>query len=205
MTTLAWVLVALAGVFAVVDWWARWRTVAVAEYITKPAVTILITLAAVALDPSDETMRWWFVTAFVLCLVGDVTLMLDLFEVGLGAFLLAHLTFVGGFVAGGVDGTVMLLVVAVAMVVLLATVGRRIRAGAGKDAVPVTIYLGAITAMALAAAAHGNGWGIAGGVIFVVSDSILGWDRFVHRLAAAPVAVMVTYHIALACLLISLV
>jgi uncharacterized membrane protein YhhN len=91
------------------------------------------------------------------------------------------------------------------MAVLLATVGRRIRAGAGKVSVAVTIYLGAITAMALAAAAHGNGWGIAGGLVFVVSDSILGWDRFAHRLGVAPVAVMVAYHIALACLLVSLV
>jgi len=54
---------------------------------------------------------------------------------------------------------------------------------------------------------HGNGWGIAGATLFVVSDSILGRRTFLpgHDTRASAVAVMVTYHLALASLVLALV
>jgi uncharacterized membrane protein YhhN len=210
MTTAAVVLVALASVFAVGNWWSRARDDRRVEYVTKPAVTALLALAAVALDPSDPAMRWWFVAAFVLCLAGDVFLMLpqDLFVPGLASFLLGHVAFGVGFAVGGLDQPWVAAVTAVALVALLAFVGRQVLVGARRRdpalAVPVAAYLFVIAAMAVLAGWHGNAWGLAGAGAFVVSDSILGFDRFVRALPWAPVAIMVTYHAALFGLLFAL-
>ena len=52
--------------------------------------------AALALDPTSEAARTWFVVALVFSLLGDVFLMLpsDAFVAGLSAFLLAHVAYV---------------------------------------------------------------------------------------------------------------
>ena len=71
---------------------------------------------------------------------------------------------------------------------------------AGAELGPVTRAADAM----IAAFAHGGTWGVIGALAFYASDTLLGLDRFVAPLAAAPVAVMVTYHLALAGLLLSL-
>src|SRR5262245_41281462 len=147
MNAASWLLLAGAAVFAVANWWSRATDDKRLEYVTKPTVTILIALSAVALDPADDAMRAWFVAAFVLCLVGDVALMLpqDLFVIGLGAFLVGHVLFIVGFL---VDGDLEWLSLAVGVVVVLAgavMVGRAIVVGAGREApalrVPVALYM----------------------------------------------------------------
>ena len=46
--------------------------------------------------------------------------------------------------------------------------------------------------------------GMAGALLFYVSDATLGWNRFVAPSRGAQVAVMVTYHLAQAGLVLSL-
>ncbi len=209
MTTPAWVLLALAAVAAVADWWAlvvgsdRW------EQRAKPAVPLLLIGVAVALDPAQPAVRVWFVIALVGGLAGDVLLMWDRFVPGAAAFLLGHLAYLGGLLllprrwAGVVIGLL-------ALAVLLATAGRRIVAGARTQgrtlAVVVAVYqvvLGAVAVLALGS----PGWLVgAGAVLFVASDTLLGWTRFVGRPApGGRVAVHVTYHLAQVLLVASLV
>ena len=76
MNATSWLLLAAAAVVAVANWWSRANDDKRLEYVTKPTVTMLIALSAVALDPAHDEMRAWFVAGFVLCLVGDVALML---------------------------------------------------------------------------------------------------------------------------------
>jgi len=61
-----------------------------------------------------------------------------------------------------------------------------------------------ISAMLATALATGNVLAAAGAVLFVASDSMIAWDRFVRRFAWAPVAIMVTYHLGQAGLVASL-
>jgi uncharacterized membrane protein YhhN len=210
MTTVVAVLLALAVVAAVVNWWSRASGSKRVEYVTKPAVTSLVALAAVATE-APGAMRWWFVAGFVLCLAGDVALMLprERFVAGLGAFLLGHLAFVAGFVAGGLDQPWLAAVALVVVSIALAVVGRRVVAGARRTdpalGGPVTAYLLIIGSMAVVGAWHGDPWGIAGALAFVVSDALLGWNKFVQPFRSAAVAVMVTYHAALFGLLLTLV
>ena len=95
------------------------------------------------------------------------------------------------------------------MGVLAIAVGRRIVTGAVERRaalrVPVASYLGVISLMVAVATAAGNGWAITGAILFLSSDTILGWRQFVTQRPWMPVAIMVTYHLAQAALVISLI
>jgi uncharacterized membrane protein YhhN len=203
---------AAVAVLATGNWWSRYAGQRVVEHVTKPAFTALVVVGALGATPHSTAMRAWFVVAFVLCLAGDVFLMLrdEFFIAGLTSFLLGHVAFVVGLVVNGRGwhvgvGSVagLLLVAAIAIVAgprIVAGAQQRDRALAG----PVVAYLGVITTMAVVAAWKGNGWAIGGASAFVVSDALLGWGRFVRAHRHGEVAVMVTYHAALVGLLLSL-
>ena len=42
------------------------------------------------------------------------------------------------------------------------------------------------------------------GILFLASDSLIAWERFVRRVPQGPLAVIVTYHLAQALILIGL-
>ena len=50
----------------------------------------------------------------------------------------------------------------------------------------------------------GNPVAAIGAALFVTSDSMIAWSKFVAPFAAAPVAIMVTYHLAQAGFVLSL-
>jgi uncharacterized membrane protein YhhN len=216
MTAVAWVLLALAAVFAAGDWVAVARASKPLEYVCKPATTALLVGVAATLDPVHSDTRAWFVAALVLALAGDVFLMLpgDRFVPGLGSFLLAQLAFAVGFsLHGGSAGEYLLGVLIVLLVgvpLVVRFVRALLRAGDGALAGPVIAYFLAISAMVVSAIAGGNADAITGAGLFLVSDSLIAETRFVplSRVGASrvtPVAIMVTYHLALAALVVSLV
>lgn len=211
MTTLAWVLLAIAGVGAVANWWSRWTEHRPTELWSKPLTLLALIAVAVAIDPADPAVRVWFVVALALSLAGDVFLLGDdrWFIAGLAAFLGGHLTYIGGFVAADEWRWWTLLPVGVLLVAVAATVGRRIVGGAARHrrglAVPVAAYLVVISSMTVAAVAAGNVWAIVGALLFLASDSILGWRQFVAPRPWMALAIMVTYHLAQTFLVVSLV
>ena len=209
MNAVAGIAVAVAAIAAVADWWSRVVDDRRVELVAKPATLVALIVVAVAIEPTDDVVRWWFVTALVASLAGDVFLLADRFFVhGLAAFLIAHLLYVVGFVAADEWRWERVAVAAVPVAVLVATAGWRIVGAAATSApslrMPVVAYLAAISAMMLAAAAAGNGWAIAGAALFVASDTILGWNRFVRSASWMSPAIMVTYHLAQAALVTSL-
>jgi uncharacterized membrane protein YhhN len=204
----------VAALFAAGDWYSRaressWRHAARLEYVCKPATLAALVAAAVLLSPTVGAVRAWFVVALVLSLVGDVALMLprEQFVGGLAAFLLAHVCYVAGFVAEGFRAPVFALALA-GTAVVLSPVARRVLRGvhANEPALraPVIAYLVVIGTMLAAAVASGNALAAVGAVLFVASDSMIAWSRFVEPFDAAPVAIMVTYHLAQAGFVLSL-
>jgi uncharacterized membrane protein YhhN len=195
------------------DWIAKARSQRVLEYVCKPATMVALIVAASTLDPASDahTRRLWFVAALVVSLAGDVLLMLpqDLFVPGLAAFLAAHLCYVAGFWSAGPTG-VALAVAVVVVVAVVAPLGRAILAAIGRAGLPgelriaVAAYMTVISAMLATALATGNVLAAVGATLFVASDSMIAWDRFVRRLPWAPVAIMVTYHLGQAGLVASL-
>jgi len=83
-------------------------------------------------------------------------------------------------------------------------VGRRVIAGVRSSepavTVPVVLYIAVIAAMVACALATGNVLFGVGAVLFMVSDSLIAWNRFVRPLSWAPLAIIVTYHVAQALL-----
>ncbi len=204
---------AVAAAFAVGNWIAKVRSLRALEYLCKPATLVALIVAAGVLDPATDahTRRVWFVAALVCSLAGDVLLMLpqDLFVPGLAAFLVGHVCYVAGFWTHGPSGAA-LAIAAVVVIAVVVPLGRHILGAIGRAGEPAALrgavgaYMAVISAMLATALATGNIIGGAGAVLFVASDSMIAWDRFVRRFAWAPVAIMVTYHLGQAGLVASL-
>lgn len=192
------------------DWLAVSHRNAPLEYLCKPLTTGLLVGVALALDPSDPAVRAWFVAALVLSLLGDVLLMVprNLFVFGLAAFLLGHVAYVAGMHVDGVEALrffVGIVLAALAMALVGTLILRGVRAGPDPAlAGPVVAYMVVISAMVASAIGVGRPLLVLGAVSFYASDALIAWNRFVRELAHAPVAIMVTYHLAQACLVLSL-
>jgi uncharacterized membrane protein YhhN len=216
VTGSALLLVALACVAAATDWWAVHREVKVVEYLCKPLALALLVAAALALDPADDGVRRLFVAALVLCLIGDVFLMLpqDAFVPGLASFLLGHLAYVAGFVAHGMVATrlgIGLVVVALAITILGVPIVRAVRGGDEPElATPVLAYMCVISLMVACAIGAGPVLAVVGAALFYASDACIAWNRFVSPEGRGPtrhprLAIITTYHLAQVALVLSLV
>jgi uncharacterized membrane protein YhhN len=206
----AFLLLSLAMVAAVVDWVAVDRDAIALEYLCKPLTLALLLAAALAVDPADPAVRGWFTLALVLCLLGDVLLMLpqDRFVPGLIAFLFGHLAYIVGMHLDGVDAARAGLGVVVVLIAI-ATIGRRVltAVGAGDEPelrLPVLTYMSVISLMVVSAIGTGRPAAIVGAGLFYASDSLIAWNRFVHASRRGRLAVMVTYHLAQVGLVLSL-
>ncbi len=208
MTTAAWILLVVAGLFAVGDWIAVARGSKRAEYVCKPATLAFLVAVAIALDPVHADTRAWFVAALVLSMLGDVFLMLptDLFVFGLGAFLLGHVAYTVGLNLH-TDGIWLLAVpVPIIAALLAARLVRGIRSkGEAALVPPVIAYVLVIGAMVSSAVASGNAVAAAGAGLFMVSDAVIGETRFVREQVWGGLVIMVTYHLGQALLTVSLV
>lgn len=125
------------------------------------------------------------------------------------ALVVAQLLFAVGFSLHA--GTLAEHAIGVAIVAALALplcrrfVGALRSAGRSELVIPVVVYLVAIGAMAATAIASGNGVAIAGALLFMASDALIAETRFVRDHRSGRMAIMVTYHAALAGLVLSLV
>ncbi|MEO7664707.1 MAG: lysoplasmalogenase family protein [Candidatus Limnocylindrales bacterium] len=201
MTTPVVVALAVAGLAAAVDWIAVARGDGVLERIAKPAVMVGLLAAVLLAGPGTAPVRWLLVLALAASLAGDWLLIPPgRFVAGLVAFLVAHVAYLAIFLLGRLEVGGALAGLMLAGVLLL-TAGRTILAGARRArlAAPVAAYFAAICAMAIAATASGSVPAVAGAWLFVASDTLLGWVRFVDRRAdespAPRVAVIVPYHL----------
>lgn len=183
------------------NWWANARGNRLAEHVTKPAATIgAIAIALTAGAPAGTTTT--AAIALVLCLIGDIALLprFDRFVVGLGSFLAGHIAFGVMFAIVGLTSVRLAGVGLFACAALGAVAAVPILRGAGRQGLgsPVALYLAVISAMVVAGWATGNWLFIIGATAFIVSDTVLGWGRFVKEHRWTQVAVMVTYHVAIA-------
>ena len=191
------------------DWVAVARGNKTLEYVCKPAVMIALVGVALTLDPTHADRRDWVIFALVLSMAGDVFLMLprDLFVAGLASFLLAHLAYVVGFRVHGGSAAAWALAAAGVLavdVVLARPVLSAVRRRHRELFVPVVVYVVVISTMVSAALATGIGLAIAGAVLFFASDTLIAWNRFVAPRPWMPLAIIVTYHLGQAGLVLSL-
>ena len=148
----------------------------------------------------------------IFSLGGDTLLMFQdqggFFVYGLSSFLLAHIFYILAFFRTNRknheiplikrQGWVMVLIVAYGFLFF-----REIKDDLGSMIGPVMIYTMAITLMLLLAAnrykkvSDKSYWFVLGGaLLFVASDSILAWNKFVHHLDWSHTLIMSTYGLA---------
>lgn len=208
ITTSAWLALVVAGVAALVDWWSVGRDRSDIEVVAKPAVMVALIAAAAALSPADPAIRTAVVVGLTCGLVGDVLLFFDQFIGGAAAFLVGHVAYVVAFLMAPqklpfLIGGALLLGVLVGVVAGPIVAGARKRSGLlGGVVVCYLIALGAVLVFGVGTA---NPWVVAGVILFSISDALLAYGRFVGPAPGGRVAVHVTYHLAQALLVVSLV
>ena len=191
---------------AAADWVAVALDRRAAEYLLKPATMVALGALVLTLDLPTDEIRWWHLAAVACSLAGDVFLMLPgsamdtqrAFIGGLASFLVAHVFYTVGMASLGVSPGLLGLGAVIAVGVV-ATVGVRVAAGARtvdpKLFVPVLAYVVIISVMIATSVGTGIAVGVAGALLFGVSDSVLGWTRFLDDFPHSRVLVMVTYHL----------
>ncbi len=210
MTSLSALFLCLAAALAVLDWVAVGRNSAVLEYVSKPSATAALLLTAATLDVAHDAPWGWRLAALAFCIAGDVFLMLprDAFIPGLASFAVAQILFTVSFATSDVSGgrLVVGLIIAIPASALLARrfVGAIKNSGHGELVVPVVVYMFVISAMAVGSIAAGSAVAIAGAVLFMASDSLIAESRFLRERRWHGVGIMVTYHLALAGLVLGL-
>jgi len=169
--------------------------------IAKPLTTVLIiAVAAIAAAPVPAAYKILVTAGLFFSLLGDVALMFreKWFTAGLVAFLTAHVFYILAFKPGPghqAATTVFLpfVLYGLLMFFLLAP-------GLGKMKLPVLVYIAAITVMAGFAAGRFVDLGgtqpllaFAGAVLFLISDSVLAYDRFAKKIRPAQILILGTY------------
>ena len=173
-------------------------------YATKPG-TMLVILIGAALGSSRAPSRYAIlVLAGLVCsLVGDIFLMLpsDQFVPGLVSFLIAHLFYIAAFRSGMTGfGPAWLPLPFFAYGLAAFWV---LLPGLGDMKLPVIAYLLTILTMAWQSAVRWNAkrdrsclFAFAGALLFVVSDSLIAFNRFHTRFYFAEALIMSTYFVA---------
>lgn len=194
-------------VAAVTNWYSRVKVNERVELVSKPLTTVgAIAIAALADGPHPAAGV--AIAALVLCLIGDVALLpvVDRFVVGLAAFLLGHIAFIVMFAQRGFDRWALSGVAIVGVAALLRTAAVPIVRGAAAKGfgVPVRAYLVVISSMCVLGWATGNWLIMLGATAFIISDTVLGWGQFVAEKPWMHLVIMVTYHLAIVSLALSL-
>lgn len=157
--------------------------------VIKPLPALLLALVNPALAP------------VLVCWAAGDALLLDkdrFFLHGLGAFLVGHVAFIG---LVGTDVGISLPALGLGLALAITVLGRIWGGLKPKLRAPVLVYaLTLIGVLAVAVAAGATG----GAVLFLISDTVLAWNRFRKPLPRGDLLVMVTYYaavfwIALAC------
>ena len=199
MTTAVLSILALAAALLAVR--AEYRGPRPLVYVCKPLTVVLIILVALqAKNATPDAYKILIVVGLLFSLAGDVFLMLprDRFVAGLASFLVAHLCYVAAFAS---DGEITLSAWAGAALALYgASMLRLLWPRLGGLKWPVAVYVLVILLMAWAAASRfllaapaGGGLAAAGALLFVLSDTLLAWNRFKGPFRAAQALVLSTY------------
>ncbi len=169
--------------------------------VSKPLTTVLvITVALIARTPVPAAYKTLILAGLLCSLLGDIALMFPdkWFTAGLVSFLAAHVFYILAFKPG--PGRPVSAGMLLPFIIFGLLMFRILAPSLGRLKVPVLVYMAAITAMAGLAAGRFvyNGGtrpllAFAGAVLFLVSDSVLAYDRFAKKIGPAQAIILGTY------------
>lgn len=171
------------------------------SFVVKAAPVVCLALYAAGAPPFPGQVG--VIAALMLSAGGDVALEWQrtrserYFLIGLGLFLAAHLVYAGvlalGWQPAGAPWGLAVLVILAALLL-----GWRLYPHLGRLRAPVGLYILAITSMVVLACLRQpvRLALIAGAALFMLSDALIAWHRFVRPLPGRDWLVMSTYYIA---------
>ncbi len=147
----------------------------------RAALKVLASCGFVALGALSAHDRFGLLILAGLCLsaVGDALLLSAAeraFLAGVGAFLLAHLAYVGAFAPGARISPTAAAFLALVAVAVMAWLWRRL----GTMRIPVLVYTAVISAMLLLGVGTARPLVLWGALLFYLSDLTVARDRFVR-------------------------
>jgi alkenylglycerophosphocholine/alkenylglycerophosphoethanolamine hydrolase len=196
---------------AFLDWAALWFKKPQINTFSKPAVLIALILWFTSQGGWDLAPVW-FGLALVFSLCGDIILLLPdrFFIFGLGAFLLAHVSYIIGFSPESPAATLPFMMLGLLVLtvgsLLYNTVRRAIESNPihAKLKNPVLVYSIALSMMFFSAVltlaepewfAPAAVLAAVGGMLFFSSDSLLSYNRFVRPVPNGQLLVRILYHL----------
>ena len=210
-----------ALIFAVLEWYFEYKQNRLGIFLTKPTMMILL-IAWVWLYADvpmlmlgfETSTIMWFVVGLVFCLVGDIFLMLPerFFLPGLLSFLLGHFFYIVGFehLVPPAGSGLAALAIAIPLILLSGWIYSRLaggmrQSGKARMRIPVLIYTIVIALMLYSALLcwFDSRWQplpallvSLGAALFLISDIMNAWVRFVGPIKQHRVWIMSTYHLA---------
>jgi len=183
---------------------AHYLQLPILHWIAKPLATLLIVAMALSLSTADPAYRRWILIGLLWSTLGDVLLMLpgDYFLYGLLSFLVAHMAYLVAFskrerlFARLAPFAIYALIAAVVLAYVWPGIPAPMR-------IPVVVYVGALGAMAAQAAAiwtvrrdRASALAAIGGALFMLSDSLIAFNRFGEPFDASRWMVLTSYWVA---------
>jgi uncharacterized membrane protein YhhN len=206
-----WGLISLLAGSIILNWLSaiyNWRKSFV---ITKPLVMILLLTIVLMLSKGDEQLTWFYL-ALVFSLAGDILLLYPTraFILGLAAFLFAQVAYILGFNAilpPLVPALLAAFVIALLVLMVYLVFQAEIRKKPDLKRMRPAIVFYALLLSTMASSAVLNLFKLAwsptaaaltafGGILFLSSDLMLAYNRFVKQFRSSHILVMVTYHLA---------
>ncbi|NML19698.1 lysoplasmalogenase [Pseudoflavitalea sp. G-6-1-2] len=181
------------------------------RYVTKPLLMLLLLLWFNGYPLEDKKGRRLIQLALLFSCGGDTLLLFasksELYFIGgLISFLIAHIFYILFFLKvkkQNKPGRPWNPVLVFLVMVYIGLFFYLLREGAGPLEIPVLLYAAVIGTMLLAAvnAFHfprqlSGALCVTGALLFVISDSVLGFDKFYHSFSAAGMFIMSTYCLA---------
>ena len=167
------------------------------SYLVKATpIALLVILTAIS---SRRTIVVSFTIGFIFSAAGDIALELDrarYFIHGMAFFACAHIAYLSGFIRmSKLDLPGIVLTITAGGYV--ACIANLIFANLGRLTIPVSVYMVVIFAMVASASFSGSLRPLAliGALLFMLSDSLIAYDKFVHHFASARIAIMATYYL----------
>lgn len=162
---------------------------------------LLIGIAWLLLKEKSRNGKF-FIAGLVFSACGDFILDYDReywFIFGLGAFFIAHLFYLASLKPYVTTLHRPKLIIAVTAYILYGVFMLTLLSdGLGDLFIPVVAYMTILLMMALATvfSEKSNTWLVLGGISFVLSDSLIGFDKFYSPIAYVDIAIMSTYYFA---------
>lgn len=174
--------------------------------ITKPLLMILLGCYFVSLvRNANQKFKIIILLALLFSWFGDTFLMLQgdnplFFILGLSSFLLAHIAYIVGFrnfkASASKNMQVIMLVVFIGYTLALSYV---LWSGLGDMKIPVILYAIVLTIMGIVGVIKNYGVNyliIVGVMLFIFSDSMIAYDKFVEPITSSRFLIMSTYILA---------